>query len=92
MLSASTARLVEGAAALDEPESVQIKGAAEPVPARRLLGLAQHRASQRAEANLVGRRWEMSAVEGLLERAIDGRGAVVSVVGSPGIGKSRLIR
>ena len=34
----------------------------------------------------------MAAVEGLLERAIDGHGAVVGVVGSPGIGKSRLVR
>ena len=34
----------------------------------------------------------MSAVEGLLEHAIDGHGAVVCVVGSPGIGKSRLVR
>jgi hypothetical protein len=46
----------------------------------------------RAEASLVGRRWEMSTVEGLLDRAIDGHGAVVGVVGSPGIGKSRLVR
>src|SRR6201987_917002 len=34
----------------------------------------------------------MSAVEGLLDRAVDGHGAVVGVVGPPGIGKSRLIR
>jgi AAA ATPase domain len=34
----------------------------------------------------------MSVVEGLLERAIEGQGAVVGVVGSPGIGKSRLVR
>ena len=93
MLSASTARLVDGAAALGEPELVRIKGADEPVPARRLLGMGeQHRAVGRAESNLVGRRWEMSAVEGLLERAVDGHGAVVAVVGSPGIGKSRLVR
>src|ERR1700682_3930531 len=39
-----------------------------------------------------GRRWEMSAVEGLLDRAIDGHGGVVGVVGPPGIGKSRLVR
>ena len=44
------------------------------------------------ESNLVGRRWEMSAVEGLLDRAIEGHGAVVGVVGPPGIGKSRLVR
>src|ERR1700722_9849485 len=93
MLSASTARLVEGAASLAEWELVRIKGAEEPVPARRLLGLADgQRASGRAESNLVGRREEMAAVEGLLDRAIDGHGVVVGVVGSPGIGKSRLVR
>ena len=93
MLSASTARLVEGTAALGEPESVRIKGAEEPVAARRLLGMGdQHHAVSRAESNLVGRRWEMSAVEALLERAVAGQGAVVGVIGSPGIGKSRLVR
>jgi class 3 adenylate cyclase len=93
MLSTSTARLVEGAATLGESELVQIKGADVPVPARRLLGMGdRHRAAWRAESNLVGRQWEMSAVVGLLERAIDGYGGVVGVVGSPGIGKSRLVR
>jgi class 3 adenylate cyclase len=93
MLSASTARLVDGAAALAEPETVQIKGVADPVFAHRLLGMGeQHRAVGRAESNLVGRRWEMNAVEGLLDRAIEGHGAVVGVVGPPGIGKSRLVR
>jgi hypothetical protein len=93
MLTASTARLVEGAATLGEPEMLRVKGADQPVAAHRLLGIEErHRAGGRAESTLVGRRWEMSAVEGLLERAIDGYGAVVGVVGSPGIGKSRLVR
>ena len=93
MLSASTAQLVDGTAALGEPEMVRIKGADEPVPAHLLLGMGErHRAVGRAESTLVGRRWEMSAVEGLLQRAVDGHGAVVGVVGLPGIGKSRLVR
>jgi class 3 adenylate cyclase len=92
MLSASTARLVDGAATLGESELVQIKGADAPVPARRLLSMGERPAVGRAESNLVGRRWEMSAVEGLLDRAVDGHGVVVTVVGSPGIGKSRLVR
>ena len=93
MLSASTARLVEGAADLGAPEVVHIKGANEPVTAYQLLGIGdRHRATERAESNLVGRRCEMSAVEGLLDRAIDGHGGVVGVVGSPGLGKSRLVR
>jgi class 3 adenylate cyclase len=93
MLSASTARLVDDAVALGELELVHIKGIEDAVPARRLLGIGdQHRAVKRAESNLVGRRWEMAAVEGLLVRVIDGHGAVVGVVGPPGIGKSRLVR
>src|ERR1700757_1858483 len=55
MLSASTARLVEGAGSLGKPELVRIKGAEEPVPARRLLGMGEgHRAVTRVESTLVG--------------------------------------
>ena len=93
MLSVATARLVEDGATLGELELVEIKGAEQPVPAQRLLGMKeQQRSVRRAESNLVGRRWEMSAVEGLLDRAVDGHGSVVGVVGPPGIGKSRLVR
>jgi class 3 adenylate cyclase len=93
MLSESTARLVDGAAVLGTRELVRIKGAEGPVAAQRLLGMAErHPAPGRVEPNLVGRRWELSAVEGLLDRAIDGHGSVVAVVGPPGIGKSRLVR
>jgi class 3 adenylate cyclase len=93
MLSASTARLVEGAATLGDAELVQIKGADAPVPARRLLSVSDRdRSVAASQSALVGRRWEMSAVGGLLDRAVDGHGAVVTVVGSPGIGKSRLVR
>ncbi|PQM45624.1 Adenylate cyclase 2 [Mycobacterium talmoniae] len=93
MLSASTARLVDGTAALGEAELVRIKGAGEPVLAHRLLGMgAGHRTSGRVESTLVGRRREMSTLGGLLDDAVDGRGAVVGVAGPPGIGKSRLVR
>ncbi len=93
MLSASTARLVDGAATLGDAELVQIKGADAPVHARRLLSVSDRdRSVAASQSALVGRRWEMSAVEGLLDRAVDGHGAVVTVVGSPGIGKSRLVR
>src|ERR1700742_5153856 len=92
ILSASTARLVEGAATLGEDERVRIKGTDQPVCAQRLLSVPEGRhVIGRAESNLVGRRWELSAIEGLLDRAVDGHGAVVTIVGSPGIGKSRLV-
>src|ERR1700757_4567772 len=93
MRSESTARLVGGTAVRGETEMVRIKGADAPVAARRLLGMSETRRDVgRTESNLVGRRWEMAAIESLLDRAIDGYGAVVGVVGSPGIGKSRLVR
>jgi class 3 adenylate cyclase len=93
MLSVSTARLVERHAVLSEPEMLHIKGSDQPVVGRRLVG-ARERDRRVAEApsTLVGRRWEMAAIEGLQERAINSRGAVVTVVGSPGIGKSRVVR
>lgn len=92
MLSACTARLVEKAATLGDAELVQIKGADVPVQARRLLSVVDRdRSLAVSQSALVGRRWEMSAVEGLLDRAVDGYGAVVTLVGSPGIGKSRLV-
>jgi len=93
MLSESTARLVEHTVTLAEPEWVRIKGAAEPVLARRLLGIGSRDGLVgRAEAALVGRRWEMAALDAMVDRAIGGRGGVVNLVGPPGIGKSRSAR
>src|SRR5271163_3610994 len=93
MLSESTARLVEHTVMLAEPEWVRIKGADEPVCARRLVAIGPRDGQVgRAEARLVGRRWEMAALEAMVDRAIGGRGGVVGVVGAPGIGKSRTAR
>ena len=93
MVSESTARLVETSGLLSEREWVHIKGAAEPVCVRRLLGIrGRDGLAQRAEASLVGRRWEMAALEALVDRTYAGRGGVVTVVGPPGIGKSRTAR
>jgi class 3 adenylate cyclase len=93
MLSESTARLVEGAAVLGEPEMVHIKGADEPVPARQLLSIAaQPRATGPVVSTLVGREWEMAGLAAMLDRSIGGRGSVVGVAGPPGIGKTRLAR
>lgn len=93
LLSESTARLVEHAAVLGEPDWVPIKGADQPVCVRRLLALGRRDGMRdRAETMLVGRRWEMAALDAMVQRAIGGRGGVVTVMGAPGIGKSRLAR
>ena len=93
MLSESTARLVEHATVLGAPEWVHVKGAEEPLPARRLLRAAGERAEiGRREPTLVGRTWEVNTIAGILDQAINGAGCVVAVVGPPGIGKSRMMR
>ena len=77
MLSESTAHLVEHAAVLADTELVSIKGKDEPVPARRLVAIGlRDGLVGRAEARLVGRRWEMAALDAIVDRAIGGHGAV----------------
>lgn len=93
MLSGSTSRLVEHAVTMAEPQQVRIKGCDEPVAARRLLGIApRHVVTGRPEAGLVGRNREIRTVAEILDQAVGGRGAVVNVAGTPGIGKSRIAR
>jgi adenylate cyclase len=91
MLSESTARLAEGMAEIGEPQLVEIKGFDTPVVARQLLRVKTGHDLGRPTLSLVGRGWEMSAVEAVLERSIDGHGSVICVVGPPGIGKSRIV-
>ena len=92
MLSESTARLVEHAAVLGEPELVSIKGSDEPVTAHRLLGVAvDHESTDRSQSTLVGRDVEIPTVDGMLDRSVGGQGCVIGVAGPPGIGKSRLV-
>ncbi len=91
MLSESTARLVEHCATLNEPELIRVKGREDPIAARRLLAVGSRRADH-VESRLIGRRWEMAALQGMLQRAIEGHGGVVSLNGPAGIGKSRLAR
>jgi AAA ATPase domain/Adenylate and Guanylate cyclase catalytic domain len=93
MLSESTARLVGGAAQLGPPQLVRIKGADNPVPAQRLLGVpARDQRTGSSYTTLVGREWELTMLAAMLDRADGGRGSVVAVVGPPGIGKTRLTR
>jgi class 3 adenylate cyclase len=93
MLSEATARLVEHTVKLAEPEWVHVKGADEPVSAHRLMAISPRDGLVgRSESRLVGRRWEMAALDAIVDRAICHRGGVVNVVGPPGIGKSRVAR
>ncbi len=92
MLTESTARLVEATAALGEPQFVRIKGRDDAVPARLLHAItARRERPDRWQPTLVGRQTQMRTIAAALERSTAGHGAVVRIVGVPGIGKSRLV-
>ena len=70
---------------LAEPEWVRIKGADEPVRARRLVAIGPRDGLVgRTEASLVGRRWEMAALDAMVERTIGGRGGCGKCGGTAG--------
>ncbi len=93
MLSESTARLVEDVTRLSDPQSVRIKGASEPVTARRLLAVeADGNPRRRRATTLVGRHREMTVVKAALDEVVSGRGRVVGIKGPHGIGKTRIAR
>jgi transcriptional regulator with AAA-type ATPase domain len=56
----------------------------------RLLGRGDDRGGV-APATFIGRRPEIGLLHGLLDRAMQGQGQIVTLVGEPGIGKSRLL-
>lgn len=68
-----------------------LKGKAEPVPAWRLLGPKASETRVTA-ATFVGRKKELETARLVLDRTVDGSGAVLTVSGEPGVGKSRLTR
>ena len=75
VLSESTARLIEAAAVLGEPQMVRITGADNPVPARRLLSMAVLRPRTGvSESTLMGRDWELATLTTMLDRSTGGRG------------------
>jgi class 3 adenylate cyclase len=92
MVSESTALLVQDRTVLSDPQLVHVKGVRDPVPARLLVDAGRETAeTHREQSTLVGRSRELATMMGELERAINGRGRVVEIVGSPGIGKSRIV-
>lgn len=94
MLSESTARLVEHIAVLADPKWMHIKGADDAVRVRPLIAIdSRHGRIRRRDPRLVGREREIAEIGNVLARAAGGRaGELIGLMGSPGIGKSRVAR
>ncbi len=72
---------------------LELKGKAEPVPAYRLMAVNEGEAVTRhLDRPIVGRQSELGQLDDALETAIrEGRPQLVTVLGSAGVGKSRLL-
>ncbi|GCD91871.1 AAA family ATPase [Nocardioides sp. LS1] len=94
LLGETTWSLVRDAVEVEAVEPVAAKGKAEPVPAYLLVsvGDADTGRTRNLGAELVGRDRETRTLEDVLERTLEsGRSHLVTIVGAPGIGKTRLI-
>jgi ABC-type transport system substrate-binding protein/class 3 adenylate cyclase len=85
-----TARQISRAFVLEDLGALDLKGKSSPVRAYRVTGELDV-ASPASRTPLVGRRHELGILTRVLDDLVDGRGAVVAVIGEPGIGKSRLV-
>jgi ABC-type transport system substrate-binding protein/class 3 adenylate cyclase len=90
VLGPQTAGQIKDSFELEQLGDVELKGKTDPVAAFRVVGVREA-AAVRAELPLVGRERELHALTDALDGLLKGRGALVSITGEPGIGKSRLI-
>src|SRR6186997_2092326 len=84
-VSETAMRLTEDQFRFDSVGELQLKGKSEPVQAWRLVGERSRGRAGRSAASLVGRARELRSVASALD------GAVVTVTGEPGVGKSHLV-
>jgi class 3 adenylate cyclase/tetratricopeptide (TPR) repeat protein len=93
LVTARVQRHVAGLFVAEERGSHQLKGVSEPVTLFRLIRASGggRRAGQRQLTPLVGRDEEIAMLMRRWERARQGDGQLVMIVGEPGLGKSRLI-
>ena len=89
----ATIRLVRDAVTAEPVPALSLKGKSEPVDAWRLLDVEPDAAgvARRMDSPLVGRAAELDVLLAELEQAVSDRACrIVTIVGEPGVGKSRL--
>jgi class 3 adenylate cyclase len=93
LIGEETFRLVRDAVVAEPVPPLSLKGKAEAVPARRLLRVVPHApgVARRLDSPMVGRERELGLLVESFDRAVRERACcLVTVLGSAGVGKSRL--
>jgi class 3 adenylate cyclase len=98
LITADTHQLISGLFVVEDRGAQALKGVEQPVQLYRVVqpsgvrGRLEAVAASRGLTPFVGREDELRLLMNRWERALDGEGQVVLVVGEAGIGKSRLVR
>ena len=93
LLGELTYRLVRRAVEVEPVAPLTLKGKGEPVPAYRLLSVRDGSEPAPDEGPLVGRERELDALLAAFREAVSGSECrLATVFGTPGMGKSRLVR
>jgi class 3 adenylate cyclase/tetratricopeptide (TPR) repeat protein len=96
VITADTFRLADGYVKVTPLGRLSVKGLTVPVEAYEVTGVGPVRtrlqvAAARGFSPFIGRQPELAQLHAALDRARDGHGQVVAVVGEAGVGKSRLL-
>ncbi|MDQ3671952.1 MAG: AAA family ATPase [Actinomycetota bacterium] len=95
LVDETTYRATRAAVEFDDPQAIEAKGKAEPIRVRRALLLRSRPGvdvAHEARAELVGRERELDVMRDALDRVRQSRTSqLLTLVGVPGIGKSRLV-
>ncbi|HEY7045024.1 MAG TPA: adenylate/guanylate cyclase domain-containing protein, partial [Nocardioidaceae bacterium] len=94
LIGSDTYRLVKEAVTVERLDPLPLKGKAEPVPAYLLLGVDPGASAvpRRLDTPMVGRQQELQLLRERFDEAVTGRRCqLATIVGSAGVGKSRLV-
>ncbi len=91
VIGRTTKLQVEGCFEMEALGEHDLRGVSAPVETFLVLGLLEETAQDGLLSPLVGRDFELSVLDRAMDGLAEGRGTIVTIVGEPGIGKSRLV-
>jgi class 3 adenylate cyclase len=94
LVSEDVHRLIAGQFVVEDRGAHELKGVPHPVTLYRVVrpsGTSRRHSAGYAQSPLMGRDEELAILASRWKRAREGEGQVVTIIGEPGIGKSRLV-
>jgi len=90
MVTARTRQLLTDQFVWGEEQKLELKGLSQPVLAYQLVGMESESGAPIEHTPIVGREREVGELARISQECVSGSGALIFMVGEPGIGKSRL--